>query len=127
MHILSASDSCSPQPLYIEQAQLYWQKGCQEDAFITLNRSFLNHFKPAQYYKQLSSGDCNEERKQYAKVCNTKTIIIIKKYYIILIIIYIHNFIYLCLFYRQNFFLRNIMMKLLMLIQTVVSLITKRQ
>lgn len=68
MHILSASDSCPPQPLYIEQAQLYWQKGCQEDAFITLNRSFLNHFKPAQYYKQLSSGDCNEERKQYAKV-----------------------------------------------------------
>ncbi|KMQ96860.1 serine threonine-protein kinase atr-like protein [Lasius niger] len=67
MHILSASDSCPPQPLYIEQAQLYWQKGCQEDAFITLNRSFLNCFKPVQYYKQLSSGDCNEERKQYAK------------------------------------------------------------
>lgn len=72
MHILSASDSCPPQPLYIEQAQLYWQKGCQEDAFITLNRSFLNCFKPVQYYKQLSSGDCNEERKQYAKVCNVK-------------------------------------------------------
>ncbi|XP_025264576.1 serine/threonine-protein kinase ATR [Camponotus floridanus] len=67
MHILSATDSCPPQPLYIEQAQLYWQKGCQENAFITLNRSFLNYFKPAQYYKQLSSGDCNEERKQYAK------------------------------------------------------------
>lgn len=68
MHILSATDSCPPQPLYIEQAQLYWQKGCQENAFITLNRSFLNYFKPVQYYKQLPSGNCNEERKQYAKV-----------------------------------------------------------
>ncbi|XP_012230547.1 serine/threonine-protein kinase ATR [Linepithema humile] len=67
MHILSASDSCPPQPLYIEQAQLYWQKGCQEDAFTTLKRCFSNCFQPAQYYKQLSSGDCNEERKQCAK------------------------------------------------------------
>ncbi|XP_014472413.1 PREDICTED: serine/threonine-protein kinase ATR-like isoform X2 [Dinoponera quadriceps] len=67
MHILSASDSCPPQPLYIEQAQLYWQKGCQEDAFTTLNRCFANCFKPVQYYKQLPSGECMEERKQFAK------------------------------------------------------------
>ncbi|XP_020296818.1 serine/threonine-protein kinase ATR [Pseudomyrmex gracilis] len=67
MHILSASDSCPPQSLYIEQAQLYWQKGSQEDAFTTLNRCFSNYFQPAQYYKQLPPGECNEERKQYAK------------------------------------------------------------
>ncbi|XP_028046695.1 serine/threonine-protein kinase ATR isoform X2 [Monomorium pharaonis] len=67
MHILSASDWCPPQPLYIEQAQLYWQKGCQEDAFTTLNRCFSNCFQPAQYYKQLPSGDCNEERRYCAK------------------------------------------------------------
>ncbi|KAL0107168.1 hypothetical protein PUN28_015590 [Cardiocondyla obscurior] len=68
MHILSASDCCPPQPyLYIEQAQLYWQKGCQEDAFTTLNRCFSNCFQPAQYYKQLPSGDCNEERRHFAK------------------------------------------------------------
>ncbi|XP_071651380.1 serine/threonine-protein kinase ATR [Temnothorax longispinosus] len=67
MHILSASDTCPPQPLYIEQAQLYWQKGCQEDAFTTLNRCFSNCFQPAQYYKQLSIGNCNEERRHFAK------------------------------------------------------------
>lgn len=67
MHILSASDSCPPQPLYIEQAQLYWQKGCQEDAFTTLNRCFSHCFQPAQYYKQLPSGECTAERKQFAK------------------------------------------------------------
>ncbi|KYN10085.1 Serine/threonine-protein kinase atr [Trachymyrmex cornetzi] len=67
MHILSANDWCPPQPLYIEQAQLYWQKGCQEDAFTTLNRCFSNCFQPAQYYKQLPSGDCNEERRYCAK------------------------------------------------------------
>ncbi|KAL6262489.1 hypothetical protein P5V15_007574 [Pogonomyrmex californicus] len=67
MHILSASDSCPPQSLYIEQAQLYWQKGCQEDAFTTLNRCFLNCFKPAHYYKQLPSDDCSEERRHCAK------------------------------------------------------------
>ncbi|XP_032688955.1 serine/threonine-protein kinase ATR isoform X2 [Odontomachus brunneus] len=67
MHILSASDSCPPQLLYVEQAQLYWQKGCQEDAFTTLNRCFSNCFQPAQYYKQLPSGECTAERKQFAK------------------------------------------------------------
>ncbi|KAG5348071.1 ATR kinase, partial [Acromyrmex charruanus] len=67
MHILSAIDWCPPQPLYIEQAQLYWQKGCQEDAFTTLNRCFSNCFQPAQYYKQLPSGECNEERRYCAK------------------------------------------------------------
>ncbi|XP_011699804.1 PREDICTED: serine/threonine-protein kinase ATR isoform X2 [Wasmannia auropunctata] len=67
MHILSASDWCPPQPLYIEQARLYWQKGCQEDAFTTLNRCFSNCFQPAQYYKQLPSEDCNEERRHFAK------------------------------------------------------------
>lgn len=72
MHILSANDWCPPQPLYLEQAQLYWQKGCQEDAFTTLNRCFSNCFQPAQYYKQLPSGDCNEERRHFAKVSNIK-------------------------------------------------------
>ncbi|KAG6794440.1 serine/threonine-protein kinase atr-like [Apis mellifera caucasica] len=67
MYILSASDSCPPQQLYIEQAQLYWQKGCQEDAFITLKRCFSSYFQPAMYYKNLSSGECLEERKQCAK------------------------------------------------------------
>ncbi|XP_025986385.1 serine/threonine-protein kinase ATR [Solenopsis invicta] len=67
MHILSASDWCPPQPLYIEQAQLYWQKNCQEDAFTTLNRCFSNCFQPAQYYKLLPSGDSNEERRYCAK------------------------------------------------------------
>ncbi|XP_025157159.1 serine/threonine-protein kinase ATR [Harpegnathos saltator] len=67
MHILSASDSCPPQQLYVEQAQLYWQRGCQEDAFTTLNRSFANCFQPAQYYKQLPPGECTEEQKQFAK------------------------------------------------------------
>ncbi|KYN35646.1 Serine/threonine-protein kinase atr [Trachymyrmex septentrionalis] len=67
MHILSANDWCPPQPLYIEQAQLYWQKGCQEDAFTTLNRCFSNCFQPAQYYKQLPSENCNEERRYCAK------------------------------------------------------------
>ena len=63
MYTLSASDSCPPQQLYIEQAQLYWQKGCQEDAFTTLKRSFSNCFQPAQYYKSLPSGERLEERK----------------------------------------------------------------
>ncbi|CAK9833676.1 Serine/threonine-protein kinase atr [Anthophora retusa] len=67
MYILSASDSCPPQQLYIEQAQLYWQKGCQEDAFTTLKRCFSSCFQPATYYKGLSSKECLEERKQCAK------------------------------------------------------------
>lgn len=67
MYILSASDSCPPQQLYIEQAQLYWQKGCQEDAFTTLKRCFANCFQPSPYYKVLPSGECLEERKQCAK------------------------------------------------------------
>jgi len=74
MHILSAGDSCPPQLLYVEQAQLYWQKGCQENAFTTLKRSFSNCFQPVQYYKQLPSDVCNEERKQCAKVRNAKRI-----------------------------------------------------
>ncbi|XP_076632761.1 serine/threonine-protein kinase atr isoform X1 [Colletes latitarsis] len=67
MYILSASDSCPPQQLYIEQAQLYWQKGCQEDAFTTLKRCFSSCFKSATYYKTLVSSECVEERKQCAK------------------------------------------------------------
>ncbi|KZC05824.1 Serine/threonine-protein kinase atr [Dufourea novaeangliae] len=67
MYILSASDSCPLQQLYIEQAQLYWQKGCQEDAFTTLKRSFSSCFQPATYYRSLSSSECVEERKQCAK------------------------------------------------------------
>nr|XP_031832738.1 serine/threonine-protein kinase atr-like [Nomia melanderi] len=67
MYILSASDSCPLQQLYIEQAQLYWQKGCQEDAFTTLKRCFASCFQPASYYKTLSSLNCVEERKQCAK------------------------------------------------------------
>ncbi|XP_076654433.1 serine/threonine-protein kinase ATR [Halictus rubicundus] len=67
MYILSASDSCPLQQLYIEQAQLYWQKGCQEDAFTTLERCFSSCFKPSTFYKTLSSSECVEERKQCAK------------------------------------------------------------
>ncbi|XP_060828354.1 serine/threonine-protein kinase atr-like [Bombus pascuorum] len=67
MYILSASDSCPPQQLYIEQAQLYWQKGCQEDAFITLKRCFSSCFRPAMHYKNLPAGESLEERKQCAK------------------------------------------------------------
>ncbi|XP_043511522.1 serine/threonine-protein kinase atr [Frieseomelitta varia] len=67
MYILSASDSCPLQQLYIEQAQLYWQKGCQEDAFITLKRCFSSCFQPAMYYKTLPVEECLEERKQCAK------------------------------------------------------------
>ncbi|XP_026671548.1 serine/threonine-protein kinase ATR-like isoform X2 [Ceratina calcarata] len=67
MYILSASDICSPQQLYIEQAQLYWQKGCQEDALITLKRCFSNCFQPATFYKSLPTGERLEERKQCAK------------------------------------------------------------
>ncbi|KAK2579409.1 hypothetical protein KPH14_003267 [Odynerus spinipes] len=67
MYILSAADSCPPQELYIEHAQLYWQKGCQEDAFTTLKRCFSNCFKPAAHYKQMSLEECVEERKQCAK------------------------------------------------------------
>ncbi|XP_066597912.1 serine/threonine-protein kinase atr-like [Prorops nasuta] len=67
MHILSATDSCPAQELYIEQAQLYWQKGCQEEAFTTLKRCFSNCFKPSAYYKQLASGECIEERRYCAK------------------------------------------------------------
>lgn len=67
MYILSASDSCPLQQLYIEQAQLYWQKGCQEDAFTTLKRCFSSCFQPSSYYKTLSSIECVEERKQCAK------------------------------------------------------------
>ncbi|KOX79522.1 Serine/threonine-protein kinase atr [Melipona quadrifasciata] len=67
MYILSASDSCPLQQLYIEQAQLYWQKGCQEDAFITLKRCFSSCFRPATYYKTLPVEECLEERKQCAK------------------------------------------------------------
>ncbi|XP_003702936.2 serine/threonine-protein kinase ATR isoform X1 [Megachile rotundata] len=67
MYILSASDSCPLQQLYIEQAQLYWQKGCQEDAFTTLKRCFSNCFQPATYYKTLPPKECVEERKQCAK------------------------------------------------------------
>nr|XP_034192073.1 serine/threonine-protein kinase ATR [Osmia lignaria]XP_034192074.1 serine/threonine-protein kinase ATR [Osmia lignaria]XP_034192075.1 serine/threonine-protein kinase ATR [Osmia lignaria] len=67
MYILSASDSCPSQQLYIEQAQLYWQKGCQEDAFTTLKRCFSSCFKPATYYKTLPTRECVEERKQCAK------------------------------------------------------------
>ncbi|OAD54306.1 Serine/threonine-protein kinase atr [Eufriesea mexicana] len=67
MYILSASDSCPRQQLYIEQAQLYWQKGCQEDAFITLKRCFSSCFQPATFYKGLSAREYLEERKQCAK------------------------------------------------------------
>ncbi|XP_033336517.2 serine/threonine-protein kinase ATR [Megalopta genalis] len=67
MYILSASDSCPLQQLYIEQAQLYWQKGCQEDAFTTLKRCFSSCFQSSAYYKSLSSSECVEERKQCAK------------------------------------------------------------
>ncbi|XP_046746064.1 serine/threonine-protein kinase ATR isoform X2 [Diprion similis] len=67
MYILSASDSCPPQELYIEQAQLYWQKGCQEEAFTTLKRCFANCFQPSAHYKQMPPDSCVEERRQCAR------------------------------------------------------------
>ncbi|XP_034947758.1 serine/threonine-protein kinase ATR-like [Chelonus insularis] len=67
MYILSSSDLCPPQELHIEKAQLYWQKGCQEDAFLTLNRSFTQCFKNSQYYIEQSSDLCSIERQNIAK------------------------------------------------------------
>ncbi|XP_043279597.1 serine/threonine-protein kinase ATR isoform X2 [Venturia canescens] len=67
IYILSASDSCPQQQLYIEQAQLYWQKNCQEDAFTTLKRCFSNCFRPASDYKEMPLDVCEEERRQCAK------------------------------------------------------------
>lgn len=89
MYILSASDSCPLQQLYIEQAQLYWQKGCQEDAFITLKRCFSSCFRPAIYYKTLPVEECLEERKQCAKVClyEKSTVFIRNQYYQYLFIV----------------------------------------
>ncbi|XP_024944291.1 serine/threonine-protein kinase ATR isoform X2 [Cephus cinctus] len=66
-YILSAMESCPPQELYIEQAQLYWQKGCQEEAFTTLKRCFASCFQPVGHYKELPSGTSIEERRQCAK------------------------------------------------------------
>ncbi|XP_048511999.1 serine/threonine-protein kinase ATR isoform X2 [Athalia rosae] len=67
MYILSASENCPPQELYIEQAQLYWQKGCQEEAFTTLKRCFANCFQPSAHYKQMPPDTCVEERRQCAR------------------------------------------------------------
>ncbi|XP_008550901.1 serine/threonine-protein kinase atr [Microplitis demolitor] len=52
MYILSASD-CPPQELHIEEAQLYWQKDCQEDAFNTLKRSFKQCYESPEYYRKI--------------------------------------------------------------------------
>ncbi|KAJ8680180.1 hypothetical protein QAD02_015967 [Eretmocerus hayati] len=67
MYILSATDSCPPQILCTEQAQLYWQKGCHEDALITLRRSFTSLFKPSSEYKKIPQHTFTIERKQFAK------------------------------------------------------------
>ncbi|KAK0088729.1 hypothetical protein PV325_010836 [Microctonus aethiopoides] len=67
MYILSARDYCPSQELNIEQAQLYWQRDCQKDAFITLRRLFSTDFQPLNYYKNLSSDICTIERKLFAK------------------------------------------------------------
>jgi hypothetical protein len=68
MYILSATDSCPPQDLCIEQAQLYWQKGSHEDALITLKRCLSTFFKSSLEYKKQAPGAFTIERKQYAKV-----------------------------------------------------------
>ncbi|XP_011304533.1 serine/threonine-protein kinase atr-like [Fopius arisanus] len=67
MYILSASDSCPPQELNIELAQLYWQKNCQEEARITLKRSFTNCFDSLEHYQQLPLDMCPPDRKNFAK------------------------------------------------------------
>ncbi|XP_012274502.1 serine/threonine-protein kinase ATR [Orussus abietinus] len=67
MYILSATDRCPPQELHVEQAQLYWEMGRQEEAFVTLNRCFSNYFEPVSRYKQTSPRVCTKEQKQCAK------------------------------------------------------------
>ena len=68
MYILSATDSCPPQDLCIEQAQLYWQKGSHENALLTLRRCLSMFFKPAAEYRKQPPGVFTTERKQCAKV-----------------------------------------------------------
>ncbi|XP_015115874.1 serine/threonine-protein kinase atr [Diachasma alloeum] len=67
MYILSASDFCPPQELNIELAQLYWQRNSQEDALITLKRSFTNCFQSLDYYQKLQLHTCPPDRKNFAK------------------------------------------------------------
>lgn len=67
MYILSATDTCPPQDLCIEQAQLYWQKGSHEDALITLKRCLATFFKPVSEYKKQPNA-FTTEKKQCAKV-----------------------------------------------------------
>ncbi|XP_014204493.1 serine/threonine-protein kinase ATR [Copidosoma floridanum] len=67
MYILSATDFCPPQNLCTEQAQLYWQKGSQEDALITLKRCLTTFFKPVAEYKKQPLHAFTTERKQCAK------------------------------------------------------------
>ena len=73
MYILSASDLCPPQDLFIEQAQLYWQKGLHQDALITLKRCLTTYFKPAAEYKKEHPSNYTKERKQCAKVSFNST------------------------------------------------------
>ncbi|XP_063984803.1 serine/threonine-protein kinase ATR-like [Diachasmimorpha longicaudata] len=67
MYILSASDFCPPQELNIELAQLYWQRNSQEDALITLKRSFTNCFQSLEHYRKLQLHTCPPDRKNFAK------------------------------------------------------------
>ncbi|KAL7294393.1 hypothetical protein TKK_0012398 [Trichogramma kaykai] len=63
MYILSATDSCPPQDLCIEQAQLYWEKGSHEDALITLKRCLATYFKTVAEYKERPNEFTIERRK----------------------------------------------------------------
>lgn len=67
MYILSATGSCPPQDLYIEQAQLYWQKGAHEEAITTLKRCMSNYFADWEKYKKAGNEPYTKDRKQCAK------------------------------------------------------------
>lgn len=70
--ILSAKDFCAPRELYLERAQLYWQKGRQEEAINTLNHSICNHFMTTSRYKEIKDRSFDSEKKQCAKVRKLK-------------------------------------------------------
>ncbi|KAF7998404.1 hypothetical protein HCN44_009802 [Aphidius gifuensis] len=67
MYILSASDYCEIQELSIEQAQLYWEKGCQDEAFTTLKHFFSITTNLEKYNNSQSQKTPTKETKNYAK------------------------------------------------------------
>lgn len=67
MYILSASDYCQSQELSIEQAQLYWQKGCQDEAFTTLRHLFSVCSELEKQKETQSQTTATKGTKNYAK------------------------------------------------------------